>query len=43
MVLIHFKEINMSNDLRIEELYNKNSKDFNLKEEQGLSIRIDKI
>lgn len=32
-----------TNDLRIEELYNKNSKDFNLKEEQGLSSRIDKI
>ena len=32
-----------TNDLRIEELYNKNNKDFNLKEEQGLSSRIDKI
>ena len=32
-----------TNDLRIEELYTKNSKDFNLKEEQGLSSRIDKI
>lgn len=32
-----------TNDLRIEELYNKNSKNFNLKEEQGLSSRIDKI
>ena len=32
-----------TNYLRIEELYNKNSKDFNLKEEQGLSSRIDKI
>src|SRR5210317_716838 len=32
-----------TNDLRIEELYNKNNKDFNLKEEQVLSSRIDKI
>ena len=32
-----------TNDLRIEELYNKNSDDFNKKEELGLSSRIDKI
>ena len=32
-----------TNDLRIEELYNKNSDDFNKKEELGLSTRINKI
>ena len=32
-----------TNDLRIEELYNKNSDDFNKKEELGLSSRINKI
>ena len=32
-----------TNDLRIEELYNKNSNEFNKKEELGLSTRINKI
>ncbi len=32
-----------TNDLRIEELYNKNSNEFNKKEELGLSSRINKI
>ena len=32
-----------TNDLRIDELYNKNSDDFNKKEELGLSTRINKI
>ena len=32
-----------TNGLRIEELYNKNSDDFNKKEELGLSTRINKI
>ena len=29
--------------LRIEEIYNLNSKEFNLKEEEGISSRIKKI
>jgi coenzyme F420 hydrogenase subunit beta len=29
--------------LRIKELYNKNDKEYNTKEEEGISSRIDKI
>ena len=32
-----------TNGLRIKELYDLNSKDFNLKEEEGISSRVKKI
>jgi coenzyme F420 hydrogenase subunit beta len=32
-----------TNGLRIKELYDLNSKEFNLKEEEGISSRIKKI
>tara|TARA_B100001996_G_scaffold345592_1_gene302056 strand:- start:476 stop:607 length:132 start_codon:yes stop_codon:yes gene_type:complete len=33
----------VDNGLRIKELYNLNSKEFNLKEEEGINNRIKKI
>ena len=33
----------VDNGLRIKELYNLNSKEFNLKEEEGISSRLKKI
>ena len=32
-----------TNGLRIKELYNLNSREFNLKEEEGISSRVKKI
>ena len=32
-----------TNGLRIKELYDLNSKDFNLKEEEGVSSRVKKV
>ena len=33
----------ITNDLRIKELYNSNDKEFNIKEEEGISSRVKKI